>query len=348
MGHPNIQNHTPFAFEPIFLADEDGQPLFTPLIKATYVYQDGMELNLSEEQVPVNFSGELHGDPETSSYKYEPECSFIKPATDIVLIGHAHAPNSKTTELDVGLRVGPVQKIVHVIGDRYLTNYKGAVSISTPMPFEKIPLTYERAYGGWDRRNADPAKHSFNPYNPVGTGFGFQEPEMNSPVRLPNLDDPKPPFKGLGRKIPAAGFGFISPNWQPRLSFAGTYDKKWDESRKPLLPMDFDRKFFNAASPGLIAPGYLRGDEAVTITNATPNGRISFNLPGITPPTCTVELRDRKKMILQTQLDTVIINTDENLVFLLWRAHMVVKNGPHDILAIEIDTESKTESSAVG
>jgi len=46
-----------------------------------------------DEQAPVNLSGEHWAAPETSSYKYEPEIAFIKPATDIVLIGHAHAKN---------------------------------------------------------------------------------------------------------------------------------------------------------------------------------------------------------------------------------------------------------------
>ncbi|ATB39506.1 hypothetical protein CYFUS_004950 [Cystobacter fuscus] len=36
--------------------------------------------------------------------------AFIKPATDVVLVGHAHAPRVGTRELLVSLRVGPVKK----------------------------------------------------------------------------------------------------------------------------------------------------------------------------------------------------------------------------------------------
>ena len=36
----------------------------------------------------VSLAGQLWGEPGKSSYKYEPECAFIKPATDVVLIGH--------------------------------------------------------------------------------------------------------------------------------------------------------------------------------------------------------------------------------------------------------------------
>ena len=101
MGHPILENKTPFAFEPLFLADEEGRPLFVPIVKATYEMRERGQLSLAEKQVPVNIGGEYWGDPEKSSYKYEPETAFIKPATDIVLIGHAYAPKPRVTEVDV-------------------------------------------------------------------------------------------------------------------------------------------------------------------------------------------------------------------------------------------------------
>jgi hypothetical protein len=347
MSHPAIKNNTAFVLEPLFLVDEDGSPLFIPVVKATYKIHEKLERAIPEEHVPVKTGGEYWGDPDFSSYKYEPETAFIKPATDVVLIGHAHAQKPGATSVDVGLRVGPVQKVVRVVGDRLLMRRSGRVSVYGPKPFEKIPLVYERAFGGWDRRHTNPDKHKFEPRNPVGVGFGYPDGKTEEPIQLPNIEDPKRPWKRWGDRPPPAGFGFISPHWQPRASFAGTYDKKWDETRKPLLPTDFDRRFFNAASPGLIAPGYLLGNEAVVMVNASPGGRISFNLPGVPPPWCAVELRGGKEEVLQTQLDTVIINTDENLIFLLWRAHMVVRNGPQDVLAIEIDTKPRaTETEA--
>jgi hypothetical protein len=155
-------------------------------------------------------------------------------------------------------------------------------------------------------------------------------------VRLPNLEDPQRPFRALGDTPPPAGFGFISPNWQPRAAFAGTYDAAWDKERKPLLPKDFDRRFFNAASPGLITPGYLNGDEPVVVVGASPQGRIAFRLPGVSAPGCHVELRGRKRVSLQTTLDTIIMNMDERLLILTWRAHVVVRNGPHDLMSAEV------------
>src|SRR4029453_9736517 len=98
MSHPAIKNNTLFAFEPLFLVNEEGRPLFTSIIKATYCIQEGTRLSLAEKQVPVNVAGEYWGEPERSSYKCEPETGFIKTATDIVLIGHAYAPKPRVAE----------------------------------------------------------------------------------------------------------------------------------------------------------------------------------------------------------------------------------------------------------
>ncbi|MBW2664002.1 MAG: DUF2169 domain-containing protein [Deltaproteobacteria bacterium] len=348
MGHPYIENKTPFAFEPLFLSDEEARPLFVPIIKATYRIQKGTRLSLAEEQVPVNFDGEYWGDPEKSSCKYEPETAFIKPATDIVLIGHAYAPNPGVTKVDVSLRVGPMQRVIRVIGDRYWVKSFGITSMTRPRPFERIPLIYERAFGGWDRSHPNPDKHTFEPRNPVGTGFRGKRGKFEEGIRLPNLEDPRHPLKGFRDRPPPAGFGFTSPHWQPRAGFAGTYDKAWTKQRMPLLPTDFDKRFFNAAPLDQVAPGFLKADVAVEVINASPNGRIFFNLPGVSPPQCRVELRGRKDYLLETRLDTVIINTDESLLFLIWRTNLVLRTGPQDVVSIEVRAEGVPESAATG
>ena len=140
MGHPRIENTAPFVFEMLFLADEGARPLFVPVVKATYSFPDNGQLVLVEKPMPVNPAGEFWGDPNASSYKYEPETAFIKPATDVVLIGHAHAPRNGTKETLVSLQVGSLKKIVKVLGDRIWGKVLGKTIMTNPVPFEKIPL----------------------------------------------------------------------------------------------------------------------------------------------------------------------------------------------------------------
>ena len=101
-----------------------------------------------------------------------------------------------------------------------------------------------------------------------------------------------------------------------------------------MLPVDFDRRFFNAAAPGLVASGYLRGDEDVVLLNATPVPRLAFRLPAVPPPRCRVVVRGKPDIELSTNLDTVIVNADSGRLMLLWRALTV--GGPHEVKAFRI------------
>ena len=334
MGHPKVENETPFAFEALYLVDEEFRPLVVPVLKGTFTFgRDGRCL-LADQQIPLNLGGEYWGDdPEKSSFKYEPEVAFTKPATDVVLIGHAYAPKGNIKEMHIALRVGPVGKEVLVFGERVWFKAMGSIAMSSPVAFEKIPLIYERAFGGWDRDVPDRRKHLCEPRNPVGTGFraagGFGEH-----IHLPNLEDPNAPISSFGDRPAPAGFGFIAPHWQPRAALAGTYDEAWKKDRSPLLPKDFDRKHLNAASPGLVAPGYLRGDEPVVAVGVIPEGRLAFSLPGIATPVVQVTLADAAAKTVPMALDTVIIEPDDRRVVLLWRGNHVLRTGPHDVREI--------------
>ena len=115
LGHPSIDNRTPFAFEPFFIADEELRPVVVTIVKATYGFDLRGAVWLADEQIPVNLAGEPWTDAPVSSYKYEPEVALCKSTTDVVLIGHAHPPGGGATQVDVGIKVGPVQKVANSV-----------------------------------------------------------------------------------------------------------------------------------------------------------------------------------------------------------------------------------------
>ena len=77
---------------------------------------------------------------------FEGELVPQKPTTDIVLNGHAYGRGG--TQVDIGLGVGNLSKIIRVFGDRFWEFCVVRNRITHPQPFEKIPLIYERAFGG--------------------------------------------------------------------------------------------------------------------------------------------------------------------------------------------------------
>lgn len=339
MPHPRLDNQTPYAVGPLFFDDEDGDPVLVVVAKATFELQGYRQLALLEEQPGLELAGECYGeDVETSCYRYEPECAPFKPATDVVAIGHAHAPRPGTTQVDVGLQVGPLRKLARVYGERLW--YRSAVDflLTKPHPFERIPLTFERAFGGWDRSSPDPSEHGFEPRNPVGRGFHTRHAVESKDDYAPNIEDPRAPIQGFRDRPAPVGFGFTSPHWQPRASYAGTYDEVWDQTRKPRLPRDFDLRYHNAAPDGLVAPGYLRGDEPVHSTGLTPRGDLAFSLPGLPPPRVRVSLVGQPDPQVVTRLDTVILDFDQLRVSLLWRGRTKIPEGPHDVHAIAVES----------
>jgi len=336
VGHPHIDNDTPFAFEPLFVSDEELRPVVVLIVKATFGFDSSGVLRLADEQIPVNVSGERWSDAEASSYKYEPETALCKLSTDVALIGHARPPHGGVKQIDVTLKVGPVQKTARVTGSRYWVWTKYGVVMSSAADLRTVPLTWENAFGGRDEARSTPACEVLEPRNPVGTGFGTPLTKEGDRVRLPNIEDPNQLIDRYGASVAPTGFGFTSPNWAPRAGFAGTYDDHWAKTRKPLLPVDFDRRFFNGAAPGLVASGYLRGDEDVVVLNASPTPQLAFRLPGVPPPRCRVVVRGSQDTELMTNLDTVIVNADEQQLILLWRAF--TGGGPHDVSVIAIGT----------
>src|SRR6185369_4076308 len=163
-----------------------------PVVKATYDLAE-RGVALAADQAPLIGEGVLWGEPDTSSYRYEPEGSLPKPATDVVLVGSSVAPRPGTSELLVAFQVGALKKGVRVVGDRVFYKAVGSVSMTRPAPFERIPLQWERAFGGWDRSNPDEKKHACEARNPVGLGFRGSGTRFEEGMRCPNVEDPVRP-----------------------------------------------------------------------------------------------------------------------------------------------------------
>jgi hypothetical protein len=330
-----INNRTPFSVALLPYTDKIGINHAGVVIKGTWSIgaHKGAEaeLALAEAQRPVRPADERNGDKPGASLRYAADVGWPKPATDVVLVGHAHAGRDRASSVDVALRVGPLAKTVRVLGDRVWFKAAGDWGITRPQPFECMPLVYERAFGGKDETHAAPKKHGWEPRNPVGTGFAVAaEPARLEGLALPNLEDPRAPIKSWKDRPAPAGFGLIDGYWAPRAGLAGTYDASWKAARAPLLPDDFDERFFNAANPDLVAPGYLTGGEAVSVTNVTASGPLSFRLPR--RRLSVVALVKAQTIAAEPRLDTVWIDADARELVMVWRAAVTC---PRSFVAVQ-------------
>jgi hypothetical protein len=313
-----VRNETPFEPGLFVFPDAQGVDTLYVVVKASFsLGRDGPVV--AEKQQKLVLADEYWGEPGQSSLKYASEAHLLKPGTDVVLLGEAYAPKGKPVASSlVSVKVGALRKLVQVIGDRRWKSGLTSPSPSSPEPFLRMPLTYERAYGGVHTLDAERGKVLSEPRNPVGRGFrGKRSASELQGLPLPNLEDPLKLIQAVTDTPSPAGFGFVAPSWQPRQAFAGTYDQAWQERRAPYLPLDFRAEFFLTAPPELSAREFLKGGEPVEIIGASPNGVQRFKLPVCRLAVSVKVAGQAHKPSLQ--LETVVLEPGEDRFTMLWR-----------------------------
>ena len=310
-----VDNRTPFAAERGWVRDRNGAEIWLVALKCTFDVRPDGSTEISPEQPEVLRVPEHVGEPGASSIKYDADLILTKVTTDILVTGHAHSPKGKPTDaMDVGFRVGPIAKTLRVIGDRVWQSS----SPSAPRPFVKMPIVYERAYGGTDRKSKTP-ETDWEWRNPVGTGFAVAKANVDG-VPLPNIEDPKHLIRSWNDRHAPAGFGPLAPHWQPRVALAGTYDETWMRDRQPLLPDDFQDRYFQCAPVDQQAPAFLRGGEPVMLTGLAPSGDLRFLIPRVFPRLETRFYTGERQVHEPPKLHTVIIEPDFPRISLVWHS----------------------------
>lgn len=331
-----IYNQTPFPVMHAIVMDGSGAENLIVVVKTTWRIKPDGTLEQHEEQKPVLAAPVYRGEPQSTSLIYESDLVPQKTGTDCILIGHAYPPKTGITKLDAAFSVGPVSKIVRVFGGRKWEKIIGIRSRIGPVPFDKIPLIYERAFGGADASHPDAAYHETCLANPVGRAFLARKSKKEiEGILFPHLEDPGDPYESASSRPKPAGFGAITPFWKPRADYAGTQDENWRRRISPLPPADIKPAFFNCASPGLTSKGFLRGNEQVALSNVMAGkSMFRFSLPGTRPQ---VGLRmGRERSEIKMNLDTVIVEPDDMRVQLVWRGAHNVHGKVKDIRQIRI------------
>src|SRR5688572_19556108 len=89
-----LSDKAPFRSSKFVLPDAEGQESVLVVAAATFEHEGG-GLKLADQQVPVHESDKYYGDPAFSSVRFEADVALMKPYFDILVNGHAHAPNGR-------------------------------------------------------------------------------------------------------------------------------------------------------------------------------------------------------------------------------------------------------------
>jgi len=186
-----------------------------------------------------------------------------KLTSEFLVHGYAYAPADSPNACAVRVRLGGADKTLLAFGDRY---WDGA-RVSAPQPFEKMPLSWARAYGGADF-----------PANPVGRGRAA----VDGLRWLPNLELPQSRLLKPDQVVEPAGFGLRDVMHPQRVQLRGTYDASYLKEHSPGFAPDLDWRYFNLAPQDQWLPTPLRGDEPFELDNLHPGqAHIEGQLPGL-------------------------------------------------------------------
>lgn len=233
----------------------------------------------------------------------------MKPKTrgEALVSGYAFAPGGKpATAVSAKWSIGPIQKEVWAAGDRA---WKGGAP-SDPVPFSRMPITWDRAFGG----------EGFAP-NPLGKGASSVKTPLGEVHPLPNIEIAGKLITSPRERPSPVGFAPIDPASPVRMKKLGTYDKRWLDTRYPEFAEDFDPTYFNTAPEDQWIEGYWEGGEPFAFENMHPDKpRIEGRLPSFAAR-CLVTRKGREGAFEDVALraDTVWFLPHVERVILLYR-----------------------------
>ncbi len=336
-----IRNKTPFSAMLVPSLDKHGHNYAVMIVKGTFkIHAQGASLVMADEQQAPLQNDVFYGEAGKSSVKYESDISPVKRAVDLVLNGHAYAPGGRAiSALDASLQIGRYKKSIRVFGDRTWQKHHLRWEQTPPVKFERMRLVYENSFGGVAPRESEESPVEFCRYNPLGKGFaGTDGKGLKLGLALPNLEDPTQLIQYWDDCPAPVGVGFICRNWAPRLMYAGAYDEQWKKDRMPLLPQDFDDRYYNGAQTQLMLSSEFELGETVELIHFSEQGSLKFRLPRYR--VVVTALIKGKPVTHVLAMDTIVIEPDDMRVFITWRHAIPCKNQFLYIDNVTVDWES--------
>jgi hypothetical protein len=320
----------------------DGRELLVVVAKGTFkIPERGGQPELTEQQKQLVEADIFTGEPGFSAPLYEIDYAPFKRYCDVLLVGSAYAPRGKpTTRVEVTLRLGPLLKSFAVTGDRYWESGNIAIRPGYAGLFDRMPISYDRAFGGIDNFHENEKKHSAYMSNPIGRGYHLQLSRAfvdGSP--MPNTEELKRPVTMPNGNYAPMAFGPLGRGWDPRRQLAGTYDQNWIDNCFPFLPADFDVAYYQAAPKDQQMP-YPKGGERVFLENLTPQGQTHFTLPEMEVPVVFF-YKNGENLKQKATIDTIVLEPDDGLFTLTWRATIPLKKNIFEMAQVLVGRKSR-------
>lgn len=313
-------NSTPLAAIGFEQLKPDGSPMAVIAARGSFEIVEGVIRYAPTQELVL--ADVFEGDPQRTPLVRVGDLIPFKPAADVTVLGVIQSPQAVEL-LRAGLRVtgrgAVLEKHLLATGPRDWT-HDGQWRLGPVSAVERVPLDWRLATGG--RVIGDP-DGTVDPRNPIGAGV--VHPDYTSEkLTLPaaRIYAELAPLEATPTKPPRPeGMGPVAPWVAARAVHAGTYDQAWQDHHHPLLPLDFDYRFYQSAPEDLQVPGYLHPGDRVQAYGMLPDGALlDFHLPDLAPY-ATFSFTDGREVQAQLHLDGLHLDLRDGLRFdLTWRA----------------------------
>lgn len=342
-----LHNDTPFAAEIFEQLNHIGKLVQCVAVRGTFRIFDDAFLELSDEQTPFLWADEYQGDLQDAVLLKQADFIPYKPATDVTVRGFTYAPQrhakpSWLTGIRVSAKDGRVvlEKVLRAYGPRSWMrvnsdrvrsdrNVKAGAPtdfvLTSAEPVKRVPLQWQYSSGGQYR---DGAEIAFDLRNPVGTSLpGLDGDSARDCYPAPLFEAADCPISDPALLYEPQNLAPVPPAWSGRLRHAGTYDQTWKDKRWPLLPQDFDHRFYNCAAVGMVAEPWLAGGEQIELLNlSSQHEKLKFGVPAV-----HLGVQHDGGLNQLLRLDGVHIDTDHETVALTWRTGFMAISDVSDV-----------------
>lgn len=282
-----LVNPTPLPGLAFRQFDQNGDLDCVVTLRGTFEHVQGGAARWCDDQMPLQWQDSYAGDPHETTLIHQGDLVPEKTGTDVTFLGQSYPPAPDRTRWRCGMEIAGVAKQLHVSGPRVWRpviersgwrRNRATISgwqLGEAAHVASVPLDWSHASGGrpafgdGDRLEENPLG-----MGRIGAAADWVEQDVSAPqITLEATPQPETPPVSLAP---------IPPFWPQRSCHAGTFDEAWQAERHPLLPHDFDPRFWQCAPDDQIARPFLRGDESYRLTHLHPeHPQAVGRLPGL-------------------------------------------------------------------
>ncbi len=322
-----------------------GQRQQTLVVKIGFQFDESGQL--TPLALPIVETDEYRGAPETSSLSAVSEIAPYKQGGEIYLYGSVQpgSDQSASVQVEIGLRYDNNKywsKELRVFGPRHWERKFLTLLPSQPQPLTTaLELVYEHAYGGND------PQHQENYYlaNPAGCGFSLRGLRSKR-LELPQLEQPPHFINSPGSRVKPAGFGPLPQHWEPRSAVKVNINQQGITNGTCPFSGELPDEMYNCAPSDQRFASPFCGPLTVKLSGlvATSKRSLLIDIP-TQQPQVKVQL-DNGLSTLELNCDTLVINSDERTLALIYRGAILTDPDPNGWLTLRDANAVKEEDVA--